>query len=203
MRLAALLALVAAVSATELTAVDYMRTKFYRLEEELWKNVTDPEWSVGGAGGDVELTKAFAAFDVQLQAIGRARRPPLESWLWVKAVERFQIIDGYYKEFVSFVRRQSAAGAVPAPVREWLDLAEGILMDPKSSVAQAVRKIHDLLEQGNMFRGTFQVVAADIGTDTKVGRVSPTSWLYSGYEPFLAISRRFNDIIMLLLYDST
>ncbi|CAG9562205.1 unnamed protein product [Danaus chrysippus] len=156
MRLAALLALATAVSATELTAVDYMRSKFYRLEEELWKNVTDPEWRVGGAGGDVELTKAFAAFDVKLQAIGRARRPPLESWLWVKAVERFQIIDGYYKEFVSFVNRQSAAGAVPAPVREWLDLAEGILMDPKSSVAQAVRKIHDLLEQGNMFRMTFQ-----------------------------------------------
>ncbi|XP_049872982.1 uncharacterized protein LOC126371706 isoform X5 [Pectinophora gossypiella] len=156
MRLAALCALFAVAIAGELTTVDYVREKFYTLEEDLWSNVTDPMWRDTGLGGDVELTKAFVALDQQIESIPRSPRPPLKSWLWERTLEKLQLIDGFYKNFVDFVKRQSVPGAVPAPVREWLDLAEQVLMDPKSSVAQAVRKIHEVLAHGDIFRTALQ-----------------------------------------------
>ncbi|KAI5639122.1 hypothetical protein NE865_08322 [Phthorimaea operculella] len=156
MRLIALLALIAFASAGDPTSVDYVRDKFYALEEELWRNVTDPIWRDSGLGGDVELTKAFVVLDQQISSIPKPPRPPLSSWLWGKTAEKLQVIDGFYKNFVEFVHRQSAPGAVPAPVREWLDMAEQVLLDPKQSVAQAVRKLHDLLEHGDMFRAVLQ-----------------------------------------------
>jgi hypothetical protein len=157
MRVAALFALLALSLADDLSPVDHVRNKFYGLEEELWRNVTDPLWRESGLGGDVELTKAFVVLDNQIEALPRPPRPPLQSWLWLKALEKFQIIDGLYKSFVEFVRRQAAPGAVPAPVKEWLDLAESVLMDPKTSAAQAIRKLHDLLQHGDMFRSILQV----------------------------------------------
>lgn len=157
MKLAALLALTTVALAADPTAVDFIRDKFYFLEEDLWQNVTDPSWRDSGLGGDVELTKAFVALDEQIESIPMRPRPPLNFWLWSKASEKLQVIDGFYKNFVQFVRRQAAPGSVPAPVREWLDLAEQVLMDPKASVAIAVRKVHDLLQHGDMFRAALQV----------------------------------------------
>ncbi|XP_045773211.1 uncharacterized protein LOC123872741 isoform X3 [Maniola jurtina] len=162
MKYAALLALLAVARAGDPTSVDNIRNKFYDLEDKLWKNVTNPEWSTGGLGGDVELTKAFVKFDEQIESVPRPPRPPFDTWLWLKLVEKSQIIDGYYKNFVEFAKRQAVPGSVPAPVREWLDLAEGVLMDPKASVAQAVRKIHDLLEHGDMFRAMLQEEHPDL-----------------------------------------
>ncbi|XP_023948445.2 uncharacterized protein LOC112053291 isoform X3 [Bicyclus anynana] len=161
MRYAALLALLA-VARCDPTAVDDARNKFYDLEERLWKNVTNPEWSSSSVGGDVELTKAFVKFDEKIETLPRPPRPPFDTWLWIKFVEKSQIIEGYYKNFVEFAKRQAVPGSVPAPVREWLDLAEGVLMDPKASVAQAVRKIHDLLEHGDMFRSMIQEEHPDL-----------------------------------------
>ncbi|XP_045498675.1 uncharacterized protein LOC123696512 isoform X3 [Colias croceus] len=162
MKFAALFALLAVASAGDPTAVDTVRSKFYELEQQLWKNVTDPEWTQAGLGGDVELTKAFVAFDEHVASVPRPPRPPLDSWLWIKAVERLQMVDGFYKSFLEFVHRQAKPGAVPAPLREWLDLAESILMDPVASVAQAVRKLHDLLEHGDMFRSVLQEKHPDV-----------------------------------------
>nr|XP_026492111.1 uncharacterized protein LOC113397811 isoform X3 [Vanessa tameamea] len=156
MKYAALFALLAVASAGDPTAVDNLRNTFYEVEKALWKNVTSSEWSAAGVSGDVELTKAFVTFDEKIQSVPPPPRGPHDTWLWAKATEKMRVIEGYYKNFLSFIKRQSQPGAVPAPVKEWLDLAEGILMDPKSSVAQAVRKIHDLLEYGDMFRGILQ-----------------------------------------------
>ncbi|XP_073957028.1 chemokine-like protein orion isoform X3 [Choristoneura fumiferana] len=155
MRLAALFALLT-IALGDISPVDHVRDKFYTLERDLWVNVTDPEWRNAGLGGDIELTKAFAAFNDRFEAVRMPPRPPLESWLWVKASEKLTVIDGLYKNFMEFVKRQAAPGAVPAPVREWLDLAEVVLMDPKLSVAQAVRKLDDLLEHGDLFRASLQ-----------------------------------------------
>lgn len=167
MRLVALFALLTLAAAEDLSPPDYVRSKFYALEEELWRNVTDPLWREAGLGGDVELTKSFVVVDNQIEMIPRSPRPPLRSWLWTKALEKMQIIDGLYKNFVQFVRRQAVPGTVPAPVKEWLDLAEAVLMDPKTSAAQAVRKLHDLLEHGDMFRSILQVQeeASDLSGD--------------------------------------
>ncbi|XP_034832290.1 uncharacterized protein orion isoform X3 [Maniola hyperantus] len=162
MRYAALLALLAVARASDPSPVDNIRNTFYDLEDKLWKNVTNPEWSSSGIGGDVELTKAFVRFDERIESVPRPPRPPFDTWLWLKLVEKSQIIDGYYKNFVEFAKRQAVPGSVPAPVREWLDLAEGVLMDPKASVAQAVRKIHDLLEHGDMFRAMLQEEHPDL-----------------------------------------
>ncbi|CAK1554539.1 unnamed protein product [Leptosia nina] len=162
MKYAALIAFLAATSAASPTAVDYVRYNFFTFENQLWKNVTDPEWTQGGLAGDIELTKAFVAFDEQIASVPRPPRPPLDSWLWIKAVERLQVIDGFYKSFLDFVHRQSKPGGVAAPSREWLDLAESVLMDPSTSVAQAVRKLHDLLEHGDMFRSVLQEKHPDV-----------------------------------------
>lgn len=167
MRVAALLALFAAALATELTEVDQMRHKFYELEHELWINVTDPQWRDAGLGGDVELTKAFAALNEHIESIPRTKRLLLRSWLWTKVSEKLVIIDGFYKNFIEFVRRQASPASVPAPVREWLDIAESVLMDPNASVAQAVRKLHGLLEHGDIFRTALQVTT--MTNNTKVG----------------------------------
>ncbi|CAF4907893.1 unnamed protein product [Pieris macdunnoughi] len=156
MKCAALFALLAFASAGDPTAVDSIRYKFLILESQLWKNVTDPEWTQGGVAGDIELTKAFVSFDEDIASVPRTPRPPLDSWLWIKTVERLQIIDGFYKSFLDFVHRQVKPGMVAAPSREWLDLAESVLMDPSASVSQAVRKLHDLLEHGDMFRSVLQ-----------------------------------------------
>lgn len=152
MKYATLFALLAAAYAIDPIAVDDLRNKFYALENVLWKNVTP--WSVAGGSGDVELTKAFVAFDEKIKSVRLPPRYPVNSWLWQKATEKMMIINGYYSDiFLPFIRRQAQPGAVPAPVREWLDIADGILFtNSTSSVAQAVRKIHDLLEFGNMFR---------------------------------------------------
>lgn len=159
MRLFALFALFTVSFAADLSAVDNAREKFYSVEDTLWNNVLDPTWQGRTAlGGDIELTKAFVAFNEVIESIQRPPRPPLASWLWAKMSEKLNIIDGFYKNFVDFVKRQAVPGAVPAPVREWLDVAEQVLMDPKSSVAQAVRKLHDLLDHGDMFRAALQVI---------------------------------------------
>lgn len=158
MRLAALFALLALGLAKDQTPVDNLRQIFYDLEDNLWKNVTDPAWRDNGFGGDVELTKAFVAINDQIEALPVATRPTFSSWLWLRAAEKLQIIDGLYKNFVGFITRQAMPGGVPAPVREWLDLAESILMDPKSSVSQAVKKLHDLMEHGDLFRTALQVL---------------------------------------------
>ncbi|KAL0839141.1 hypothetical protein ABMA28_017111 [Loxostege sticticalis] len=128
----------------------------------MWNNVSDPLWRESGLGGDVELTKAFVVLDNQISSIPRPPRPPLSSWLWLKATEKLQIIDGLYKSFVDFARRQSAPGAVPAPVKDWLDLAESILMDPKTSAMQAVRKLQGLLQHGDLFRSILQDEHPDV-----------------------------------------
>lgn len=157
MRLAALFALLALGLAKDLNPVDNLRENFYNLENDLWKNVTDPAWRDNGFGGDVELTRAFVGINDQIESLPSVTRPLLQSWLWVKASERLQVIDGLYQNFVEFIKRQATPGGVPAPVREWLDLAESILMDPKASVAHAVRKLHDLMEHGDLFRTALQV----------------------------------------------
>lgn len=157
MRLAALFALLALGLAKDLNPVDNLREIFYNLENDLWRNVTDPGWSENPSGGDVELTKAFVRINDRIKSLPSTTRPLLKSWLWMKASEKLQVIDALYTNFVEFIVRQATPGGVPAPVREWLDLAEAILMDPKSSVAQAVRKLHDLLEHGDLFRTALQV----------------------------------------------
>ncbi|CAH2981054.1 unnamed protein product [Chilo suppressalis] len=162
MRLAALFALSAFALAQELSPVDHLRSKFYALEEDLWRNVSDPMWRESGIGGDVELTKAFVVLDEQIEKAPRSPRPPLKSWLWMKAFEKLQIIDGLYENFVQFVKRQAVPGAVPAPVKEWLDLAESVLMDPKTSTAQAVRKLHEWLQHGDLFRTILQEEHPDL-----------------------------------------
>lgn len=155
--LTALFALVTAALARDLNPVDELRQSFYNLEVDLWRNVTDPAWSENGLGGDVELTKAFVDLNKQIEAVPAAIRPTLKSWLWTKTVEKLQIIDGLYNTFLEFAKRQATPGAVPSPVREWLDLTETVLLDPKTSVAQAVRKLHDLMEHGDLFRTAVQV----------------------------------------------
>lgn len=145
--------------AADLTAVDDARNKFYSTEEVLWSNVTDPTWQGRTSlGGDIELTKAFVAFNEVIESVPHPPRPPLSSWLWTKTSEKLNVIDGFYKNFVQFVKRQTVPGAVPAPVREWLDVAEQVLMDSTSSVALAVRKLHDLLTHGDMFRAALKVI---------------------------------------------
>lgn len=159
MRIVTLFALFTVSLAVDLTAVDDARDKFYTTEVALWYNITDPTWQGRTAlGGDIELTKAFAAFNEVIESIPRPPRPHLNSWLWTKTTEKLNVIDGFYKNFVDFAKRQTVPGAVPAPVREWLDVAEQVLMDPTSSVAVAVRKLHDLLAHGDMFRAPLQVM---------------------------------------------
>ncbi|KAJ8731650.1 hypothetical protein PYW07_004814 [Mythimna separata] len=162
MRVAALFALFAVGLATELSPADLVRQKFYDVEEELWRNVTDPMWRDSGLGGDVELTKAFYALNEHIELIPRPKRLTLNSWLWGKVSEKLQVVDGFYTNFIEFVRRQAAPGSVPAPVKEWLDMAESVLMDPKTSVAQAVRKIHGYLEHGDIFRSALQEEDSDV-----------------------------------------
>lgn len=180
MRLATLFAILA-FALGDITLVDHLRDKLYTLEKDLWVNVTDPEWRNAGLGGDIELTKAFAAFNDRLEAVRMPPRPPLESWLWVKASEKLTVVDGLYKNFMEFVKRQSAPGAVPAPVREWLDLAEVVLMDPKLSVPQAVEKLDAFLEHGDLFRSSLQVIYVTV-TQSKINinmNITPKLWWYS------------------------
>lgn len=159
MIIAALIALLAIATADDITPVDDVRVKFYSTESGLWKNVTDPLWRAADLGGDVELTKVFAAFDSYFEALPSIPRPPVKFWLWNKVADESQLIDGQYKYFVDFVKRQSVPGAVPAPVREWLDLVEVVLLDPKSSVATSVKRLNKLLEQGEtvLYQLTIQV----------------------------------------------
>lgn len=157
MKSLALLALISLAAAGDPSPTDHARDQFYDLENKLWTNVTNPEWTNAGLGGDVELTKVFSHFAEDVEAIPRPPRLPIKSWLWTKAVEKLQIIDSMYNHFVEFVKKQSMPGAVPAPVKEWLDVAENILMDPKTSAIQALRKLDDLLEHGDMFRVALQV----------------------------------------------
>lgn len=173
MKAAALFALLALAAAEDLSPVDNVRKNFYALEVEMWNNVSDPLWRESGLGGDVELTKAFVVLDNQISSIPRPPRPPLSSWLWLKATEKLQIIDGLYKSFVDFARRQSAPGAVPAPVKDWLDLAESILMDPKTSAMQAVRKLQGLLQHGDLFRSILQVHKQRMRPICRAGRNDP------------------------------
>lgn len=159
MRLLTLFTVFTVSLAVDLTAVDDARDKFYSTEETLWSYVNDPTWQGRTAlGGDIELTKAFVAFNEIIESVPRPPRLTLNSWLWTTTSEKLNVIDGYYKHFVEFVKRQSVPGAVPAPVKEWLDVAEQVLLDPTSSVALAVRKLHDLLAHGDMFRAVLQVI---------------------------------------------
>lgn len=157
MRVAALAALFAVTTAVDLTPADNLRDTFYTLENDLWKNVTDPAWTEGGLGGDVELTKAFVGLNELLEALPKVPRPPLDSWLWNKAMEYLGVIDGLYTNFVEFIEHNATPGTVPAPVREWLDLAEAILMDPKLSVNTSVTKLNGLMAHGDLFRTALQV----------------------------------------------
>ncbi|XP_013194461.1 uncharacterized protein LOC106138026 isoform X4 [Amyelois transitella] len=152
MRLAALLALFSFAIADNLIPVDYIRNKFYPLETELWDNVTDPRWTESGLG-DVELTKVFIAFDNNIQSIPTRTRPPLSTvWWWKKPLEQIQIVDGVYKNFIEFLSRQSAPGAVPSPIKEWMDLAENILVDSKTSVIRAIKRLEEALTHADLFR---------------------------------------------------
>lgn len=169
MHLAALFALFTITQAKqfiELGPVDNVREIFYALENDLWKNVTNVEWREAGLGGDVELTKEFVKVADQIDALPAVPRPALRSWVWKKTTEKMQIIDGLYKSFEEFIRRQAQPGVVPAPVKEWLDLAENVLLDPKISVAQAIRKLHELFEHGGigLYRSLLQVVLICITT---------------------------------------
>ncbi|XP_013143941.1 PREDICTED: uncharacterized protein LOC106107598 isoform X2 [Papilio polytes] len=156
MRVAALFALLVFALADDLSPVDNVRNDFYDLEVLLWKNVSNPSWLSMGQGGDVELAKFFAKMDDYIEAVPQTSTSPVEMWLWSKAKSKLRIIDGLYKNFVEFVRRQAVPGSVPSSVREWLDLAESVLMDPKASVAQAVRSLNELTEHGDMFRAVLQ-----------------------------------------------
>ncbi|XP_013164309.1 PREDICTED: uncharacterized protein LOC106115465 isoform X3 [Papilio xuthus] len=156
MRVAALLALLVFALADDLSPVDKVRSNFYDLEVSLWKNVSNPSWLSTGQGGDVELAKFFVTMNEYIEAVPPPPPTPVGIWLWSKARDKLRLIDGLYKNFVEFIQRQALPGSVPAPVREWLDLAESVLMDPKASVAQAVRKLHDLTEHGDMFRAVLQ-----------------------------------------------
>ncbi|XP_053609794.1 uncharacterized protein orion isoform X6 [Plodia interpunctella] len=152
MRLAALLALFTFAIAENLSPVDHIRNKFYPLETDLWNNVTDTKWTESGLG-DVELTKAFISFDGDIESIPKRTRPPLSSvWWWKKPVEQIQIVDGVYKNFIEFLSRQSVPGAVPSPIKEWMDLAENILVDSKTSVIRAIRQLEESLTHGDLFR---------------------------------------------------
>lgn len=158
MRFLALCALFTLAVAADPSAVDNARDKFYYIEDTLWSNVIDPTWQGRTAlGGDIELTKEFATFNELVESVPRAPRPPLNSWMWAKLTATSNIIDGFYKNFVDFVRRQAVPGAVPAPVREWLDIAEQVLMDPNASVAHSVKKFHDMLDH-DLFRAALQVI---------------------------------------------
>ncbi|KOB66538.1 Uncharacterized protein OBRU01_21101 [Operophtera brumata] len=158
LQVSALFALFALGLAKDLNPVDNLRENFYNLENGLWKNVTDPAWRDNGLGGDVELTKAFVGINDQIVSLPSVTRPTFTSWLWIRVTEKLQVIDGLYENFMEFVTRQATPGGVPAPVREWLDLAEAILMDPKSSVTLAVRQFHELMEHGDLFRTALQLI---------------------------------------------
>ncbi|XP_062525581.1 uncharacterized protein LOC101735738 isoform X4 [Bombyx mori] len=180
MRFAALIALFAIAIADELCSVDDLRQKLYALEDELWRNVSDPMWRQSDLGGDVELTKAFVALDELIQAVPRSRRPPLNSWIWTNAIEKMQIIDGHYKYFAEFARTQSRPGAVPAPVREWMDLTEAVLMDPKSSVTNSMKKLGELMSHGEAV--TYRLVMLqEGGTDVCTLQMSPHQLIYDIY----------------------
>lgn len=174
MRLEALCALLACVltaTSSDVSPVDSLRSKLFRLEENLWKNVTDPKWNEKvELGADVELTKAFIKLNEDVEAVPKQNKPVLtDSWLWSKATEKVQIINGLYNEFLEFSKRQATPGSVPAPVKDWLDLTEHVLMDPKSSVSQAVKKLDDILEHGDLFRAVLQVYGFDIlKVDTRI-----------------------------------
>lgn len=68
-----------------------------------------------------------------------------------------QIVDGVYKTFVKFLARQGVPGSVPAPIKEWMDLAENILVDSKTSVIKAVKHLEEALTHGDLFRRILQV----------------------------------------------
>lgn len=159
MRIVTLFALFTVSLAVDLTAVDDAREKFYTTEASLWSNITDPTWQGRTAlGGDIEMTKAFAAFNEVIESVPRPPRLHLNSRLWKKTSDKLNVIDGFYTNFVGFVKRQTVPGSVPAPVREWLDVAEQVLMDPTSSVAISVRELHDLLLHGDIFRSPLKVI---------------------------------------------
>lgn len=154
-----LLACVLTATSLDVSPVDSLRSKLFRLEEDLWRNATDPKWNEKvELGADVELTKAFIKLNEDIESVPKQNKPVLtDSWLWSKATEKLQLINGLYKEFLEFSERQAPQGAVPAPMKNWLDLTEHVLMDPKSSVVQAVRKLDDILEHGDLFRTVLQV----------------------------------------------
>lgn len=62
---------------------------------------------------------------------------------------------------------------MPAPVKDWLDLAESILMDPKTSAMQAVRKLQGLLQHGDLFRSILQVHQQRMRPICRAGRNDP------------------------------
>ncbi|XP_037294330.1 uncharacterized protein LOC115442913 isoform X3 [Manduca sexta] len=179
MRFAALIALFTITSATELSPVDNVRAKFYLLERDLWKNVVDPAWRDSGLGGDVELTKAFVGLDDEIQAVPYAPQPQLSSWIWSTALEKMHIINGLYKSFVEFARRQATPGAVPAPTRDWLDMAEAILKDPRSSVRYAMKKLDDLL--AHLDRALFFSAKEDEASETCTAAMSPHQLIFDIY----------------------
>lgn len=166
MRVVTALLALCTLAASEVTPVDQARQDLYNLEKDLWKNVTDPAWVDAGMGGDIELTKAFVTFANQIQTVKIPKRPPLKAWLWTKATEKLQIIEGMYENFEQFVRKQAQPGSVPAPVREWLGLADSVLMDPKTSVVSAIKKLDGLLEHGDMFRVALLVIYTFLYTHT-------------------------------------
>ncbi|XP_059061468.1 uncharacterized protein LOC131854370 isoform X3 [Achroia grisella] len=176
MRLTALLALLTLVLADNLTPLDHIRKEFYNVERNLWLNVLDPEWAESGVG-DVELTKAFVAFDSIIQLTPPVPRPPLNLWWWKKPLEQIQLIEGMYKNFLEFLKRQGIPGSVPAPVKQWLDLAESILMDTKTSVPQAVKLLEHSVQHGSLFRRILQ----DQHPDLCELQMSPHQLIYDMY----------------------
>ncbi|XP_063536054.1 uncharacterized protein LOC134745886 isoform X2 [Cydia strobilella] len=156
------LSLLVALALGDLSPVDHIRDNFYKLEKELWANATNPDWINAGLGADIEVTKTFSSFHDRFSAVPMPPRPQVDSWPWVKATEKLGVVDNLYKNFMEFVKRQAVPGAVPSPVREWLDLAEVILRDPKLSVADAVQRLDELIEHGDMFRSTLQEQSQDL-----------------------------------------
>lgn len=143
----------------EHSPVDALRARFYIIEEQLWKNVTDIGWNEHTeVGADVELTKQFKRLNEDIRSLPKMKKPELgHLWLWNKAWEKVRKIEGMYKEFLEFSETQAMPGSVPAPVKKWLDLAEHVLMDPELSVVNAVNKLSDLMEHGDLFRVALQV----------------------------------------------
>ncbi|KAG6449171.1 hypothetical protein O3G_MSEX005915 [Manduca sexta] len=100
MNLPVITALVAVAAAIELSPVDDARIKFYALEQDLWRNVTNIRW-VNGVGklGDFKLARAFLSWANHIKSISTLSSFQQKSWLWNKAWEHMHQINSEYEMF--------------------------------------------------------------------------------------------------------